>query len=166
MIPIKRYLTDEDYAIAKSNGVSTQLAYARFYVSDWSAERAITEPPGKYHSGNYKELLKQAHENGVMITLGGLYQRIYKGMSEHEAITKPLMQKDKYIAQAESNGISHQTYYSRRKSGWDKELASTWPVGKSRRKPVVKPTASDSLSESEIDRILKIEVGSPHNSWW
>src|SRR5690625_2288287 len=110
------YLTPEDYAIAKSNGISRKRAHERFYHNDWSAERAITEPTGHYHSNNYKELLKQAHENGVMITLGGLYQRIYKGMSEEEAVTKPLVRKSKYIEIAESNGIRRQAYYSDRKS--------------------------------------------------
>jgi len=160
------YLTPEDYAIAKSNGISRKRAHERFYHNDWSAERAITEPTGHYHSNNYKELLKQAHENGVMITLGGLYQRIYKGMSEEEAVTKPLVRKSKYIEIAESNGISRQAYYSRVHRGWDKELASTWPIGKSRKKVAVKPTASDDLSESEIDRILEIEVGSTHSGWF
>ena len=163
MIPIKQYLTPEDYEIAESNGISERLVYERFYINDWTAERAITEPPGNYHSGNYKELLKQAHANGVMITLGGLYQRIYKGMPEEEAVTKPLVRKSKYIEIAESNGISRQAYYSRIHRGWDKETASTWPIGKSRKK-VAK--ASDSLSESEIDRILNVEVGSTHNTWF
>jgi len=163
VIPIKQYLTPEDYAIAKSNGISRKLAHERFYYSDWAAERAITETPGQYHSGKYKELLKQAHANGVMITLGGLYQRIYKGMPEQEAVTKTLVRKSKYIEIAESNGISRQAYYSRVHRGWDKDLASTWPIGKSRKK-VAK--ASDSLSESEIDRILNVEVGSTHNTWF
>src|SRR5690625_6338317 len=66
-----------------------------------------------------------------MITLGGLYQRIYKGMSEEEAVTKPLVRKSKYIEIAESNGISRQAYYSRIHRGWDKETASTWPIGRS-----------------------------------
>src|SRR5699024_10488658 len=111
-------------------------------------------------------LLKQAHENGVMISSGGLYQRLHKGMSKQEAVTKPLQKKDKYIDIAESNGISRQTYYSRRNRGWGEELASTWPVGKSRKKVAVKPTASDDLSESEIDRILNVEVQSPHSGWF
>jgi len=164
VIPIKQYLTPEDYEIAESNGISERLVYERFYINDWTAERAITQPVKR--KGKLKKLVEEAHSNGIMISRSGMQARMRK-MSDYDAVNTPLRESSsEYVAIAEENGISRQAYYSRRKRGWDKELASTWPVGKSRKEVAVKPTASDDLSESEIARILNIEVGSPHNSWF
>src|SRR5690625_3872913 len=101
-----------------------------------------------------------------MISRSGMQARMRK-MSDYDAVNTPLRESSsEYVAIAEENGISRQAYYSRRKRGWDKKLASTWPIGKSRKKVAMKPKASDSLSESEIDRILNVEVGSTHSQWF
>ncbi len=40
-------LTREHYKTANSNGISHQLAHARFYILKWDIERTITEKPSK-----------------------------------------------------------------------------------------------------------------------
>ena len=164
MRPIKQYLTPEDYEIAESNGIGYQLAYQRFHEMGWTAERAITQPVNR--KGKLKKLVEEAHSNGIMISRSGMQARM-REMSDYDAVNTPSRESSsEYVAIAEENGISRQAYYSRRKRGWDKELASTWPIGKHRKKVAVKPSASDSLSESDIDRILEVEVKSPHADWW
>lgn len=165
VIPINLYLTDEDYKIAESNGISKQLADDRFYDWGWTAARSIGSTKALTATSNrFERLLQEAHANGVEITLSGVKARIYNGMSEREAITIPRggKYKDKYLERAMDNGISRQTYHKRVRVGWDKETASTHPVGKRRKRSEVIPQSS----ETDIDRILNVEVKSPHADWW
>lgn len=73
------YITDEDYAIAESNGINKKLLYTRVYQLKWSMEQARTQKPrGK----SYYQL---ALDNGI--GLNRYYKRIEKGWSPLEAAT-------------------------------------------------------------------------------
>lgn len=49
-------LTEADYRVAESNGISRKMAYTRVNVNDWTIERAITQKPRpKAPNGEGKE---------------------------------------------------------------------------------------------------------------
>src|SRR5699024_8666889 len=75
--------------VAKALGVSRSwlIGYLKRHRSP--AEVKKYSPPKKLKKRKKRKydldaLLKQAHENGVMISSGGLYQRLHKGMSKQE----------------------------------------------------------------------------------
>ena len=73
------YITDNDYAIAESNGINRKLLYTRVYQLDWSLERARTQKP------RHKSYYQLALDNGI--GLNRYYNRIKKGWSPFEAAT-------------------------------------------------------------------------------
>jgi len=78
--------------IAKENGINQAAFDNRIYLYGYDYEEAATKPLG--NQGYYNDLLEKAHANVIMLTYKGLYNRIKKlGMSEQEAITKPLQGK-------------------------------------------------------------------------
>lgn len=74
-------LTAEDYAIARSNGISRQRAYQRFWNNGWDKQRAITQP---LNSSLWRTYGKICEENGV--SRYTFYYRIRKGMKPEEAV--------------------------------------------------------------------------------
>lgn len=82
-----KYLTREHYRTAKKNGISPQLAYARFYNHGWSIEQTITQVPQPKGEGIYKPFKEQCEQNGITRNL--FYKRIKKGMTPEEAATRP-----------------------------------------------------------------------------
>lgn len=86
------YLTDEDFEIAKSNGISRKRASQRFYQLCWNRERSITEPVGENHRkkgkgrryGKWKSI---AEGNGIAQST--FYCRLKRGWSYQMAATKP-----------------------------------------------------------------------------
>ena len=91
-------LTEEDYRIALSNGISRKHAYNRIYLCNWSKEYAITIPVKKQQ--RKKETNKKKGKPGRPSKIG-----------------------KKYVDIANENGIAYQTLYSRLKLGWDIEKA-------------------------------------------
>lgn len=86
------YLTDEDFEIAKNNGISRKRASQRFYQSFWDRERAITEPVGENHrkkgrGRKYGKWTSVAESNGIEKTT--FYDRLKRGWSYKMAATKP-----------------------------------------------------------------------------
>lgn len=120
------HLTENDYAIAKSNGISRILAYRR-YSNGWTAEDAVMKPKG--NTGRYKRLQRQAKENGIEIKVNTIFVRLESGWTEEEAVTTPVGEKRnserEWIELAASNGIGYQTYHGRRRRGWTREKAAT-----------------------------------------
>jgi len=135
------YLTQEDYAKAKANGISYENAYARFYNYGWSKEDTIHKPLHKPNLWNqYKDL---ANKNGVK--QGTFYDRMYKGMSPEEAATlskrphrgytKPAKITLEVVQQAAANGVTKNTLCVRvYQYKWSVEKAMNTPVDKSKRR--------------------------------
>lgn len=131
------YLTDEQVATAKANGVSYKNLYNRFYVMGWDAERAITEPVGKeFVWTKHKE---KCQKNGI--NSNTFYSRIYNGMTPEEAANTPLITPDKrrkvtkrkftdeIIKKAAENGVGYATLVTRVTSHhWSIEKAINTPV--------------------------------------
>lgn len=92
---LDRWLTDEERARAKANGIGTKTLYYRLYRSDkWELEEALTAPPGTvrhdYEGKNHK-WLKLARANGI--NTGTFLSRVKSGWGHHKAATKPARKK-------------------------------------------------------------------------
>lgn len=86
------YLTDNDFTIAKTNGIDYQTAYKRFNDYGWDKQKAITEPKqrrfGNPVSSFTPEQKMIAESNGIYIQL--LWRRVHKlNWSVEDAIHKP-----------------------------------------------------------------------------
>jgi len=81
---MKIYLTDEDYAIAESNGINPSTLRGRI-DRGWDKERAITEST----TGKRAKWLRVAKVNGIKE--GTFNNRVYiHGYTHEEAATKQL----------------------------------------------------------------------------
>lgn len=139
-----RWLTDEERAIAKENGINYHTLYRRVYELGWDVKKAITAPPGSIRHG-YKrknsEWIKKAEENGINVNT--FYSRInLLGWECEEAATKPVnglrTNKKYWLDIAKQNGIGYRTFMSRVSThGWDIEKAATTPpINTGRRRSV------------------------------
>lgn len=114
-------------AIAKENGIYSDLFMRRVRNQGWSPEKAaITPPRQEKHFG----WLKKAERNGI--TQSTFYSRINRsGWTPEKAATEPLQKNqprpnDKWVRLAKANGISKETYYERiGRMGWTPEKAAT-----------------------------------------
>lgn len=123
------YLTEEDLRTAEDNGIHRDLARQRWY-SGMDKQKAITMP--LQNSGRIKRLHQQALENGLDISYGSIRHRMKNGLSEEEAVTRPVT-KGKYMPEelsdlAVKKGIKRVTYWARRYRGWSAEKAASEPV--------------------------------------
>jgi hypothetical protein len=85
---MKEYLTPEDYEIAKSNGISREVAYKRFYELHMSREDAISKAIGTRRRSKYTdEIIELAKSNGVSYRL--FTTRVREGWSWLQAATDP-----------------------------------------------------------------------------
>lgn len=137
-------ITEEQYKIAESNGISRRNAYQRVERYYWSIEDAITKPMKKPKSEwvNYKHIAK---EHGIACST--FLSRINRqGMTPYDAATKPIMTKQEssklglekrtvrlsqdMIAIGKANGLNRQAIYNRFYTyGWTVEEATTLPLG-------------------------------------
>lgn len=151
-MPMRIYLTPEDYEIAELNGINPSTLRGRI-DRGWDKERAITEST----IGKRAKWLRVAKVNGIKE--GTFNNRVYMyGYTHEEAATKPI--NDSYYAKLHrkarerGNPVAYSTIQQRISKGMSEEEAiSKFPQTTNKRK-------------SDIDRILNIEVGSPHNSWF
>jgi len=136
---LKLYITPEEYATAAKNGIPEGLVSYRVRTTGWSVERAITEPvrvrkPNK----SRKKWGAVAKENGIKYNT--YLARIYKGMTEEEAATTPVLSRldaakkaakanKRFSAEtleiAKRNGICYSTMNTRLRNGWSLEEAIT-----------------------------------------
>lgn len=119
------YITDEDYAIAKKNGIKPATVWDRVRRHGWSKQDAITKPVRK--NGKLKKWIKIAESNGISYTT--FANRIYiLGWSLEKASTVK-NGRNKYpkwvFDNLEKNGIKYNTFVYRVKNGWDMETACT-----------------------------------------
>jgi hypothetical protein len=119
------YLTGEDYATAKANGIPRAIVYNRYYRCNYDLKRALTEPVGAYKrvTPNMKEWEKWkdiAESNGI--NKHTFYNRLnakVKKWTPKEAATHPVNLRrntrihPKIYSLAEENGINILTLRNR-----------------------------------------------------
>ncbi|MEK4581830.1 nucleoside permease [Bacillus sp. FSL R12-0074] len=142
---LDRWLTDEERAIARKNGINYHTLYRRVYRLGWDIKEAITAQPGTVNHGyerKYTKWLKKAQENGINIST--FYSRInLLGWECEEAATRQAneMKSDRknWLDIANRNGIGYRTFMSRVNThGWDLERAATTPPSNTGRRCSVK----------------------------
>lgn len=136
------YLSPEDFARAKENGISERLLKQRFYSNGWTKERAINDKKNKRRRTKYpEELVETAKENGISESL--LRYRVHTlKWSKYEASTIKPKKKETFLSIARKNGINPNTYYRRVYDGWTKKKASTTPTNKKFRRNDLSEVAS------------------------
>ncbi|MFJ7408099.1 MULTISPECIES: hypothetical protein [unclassified Lysinibacillus] len=132
--PYDFYITDEEYALALSNGISRKTLEYRIRNSGWPKLKAITEPVLKQRK--YPEwALELANMNGI--SYGTFKDRIHRGWDFKKAATvsvkKGPKRKRKYpievIQMAQKNGIPYKTFQARvTRSKWCLIQAATTPL--------------------------------------
>ena len=83
---LNRYITDEDYAVAESNGISKFTVDARVRNLDWPIEKAITQKPRQLNRIP-KIVLDSLKKNNI--SKGTYHTRINVGWGVEEACTVP-----------------------------------------------------------------------------
>ncbi|MED3540013.1 hypothetical protein ABEX53_28720 [Bacillus toyonensis] len=136
---LNRWLTNEEYEIAKSNGISKITLYKRVYTYGWVLQEALTIPPRTYWhigKGKFNKLLKLAKENGIIPST--FYGRVNSRWDPQDAATTPvrkLNDRKSWAKIAEENGISASTFRSRVATyGWHPKKAATKPARRKRAK--------------------------------
>lgn len=146
-----KYLTDDDYLIAESNGISKKRAYERFYIENWEKQRAIKQPIKKQVS--FKKTVLEMYPNlyeildSLDITYQAFYYRLRHGMTIEKALTTPRINPITLISRkrkkkgkiseedikiAADNGIKEGTFKNRvYMLKWSVERARTEPINKS-----------------------------------
>ncbi|MEE2022612.1 hypothetical protein P4V63_32840 [Bacillus toyonensis] len=139
MAALNRWLTNEEYEIAKSNGISKITLYKRVYTYGWVLQEALTIPPRTYWhigKGKFNKLLKLAKENGIIPRT--FYGRVNSRWDPQDAATTPvrkLNDRKSWAKIAEENGISASTFRSRVATyGWHPKKAATKPARRKRAK--------------------------------
>lgn len=128
---MKPPLLESDFEKALSFGITRVLLHQRYYQSDWSLERATTEPPTPRNAPTeVSSLVDLAVSNGISRTT--YYLRVGKGMPPEEAATKPTAKRgrpkkraytDEQLEIANQHGISRQMLDRRLARGWHLERA-------------------------------------------
>ena len=85
--PYDYYITDEEYAIAKKNGISKHTLNYRIRQMGWDKEKALTKPPRKYT--DRAKQIEIAKSNGISKTT--FYDRLADGWKVEDAYTVPVM---------------------------------------------------------------------------
>ncbi|HDR7850957.1 TPA: hypothetical protein QCY30_005795 [Bacillus toyonensis] len=136
---LNRWLTNEEYEVAKSNGIGRRALYMRVHTYGWELQEALTTPPRAYWhigEGKFNKLLKVAKENGIIPST--FYGRVNSGWDPQDAATIPVRkQNDRkdWAKIAQENGISASTFRSRVATyGWDPKKAATKPARRKRAK--------------------------------
>lgn len=134
---MKPPLLESDFEKALSFGITRALLHQRYYQSDWSLERATTEPVNEKTPSEHKSYIAVAQVNGICRST--YLTRVRGGMPKEEASTKPVAKRgrpkgthrtcraytDEQLALANSRGISRQMLNGRLKRGWHLERALT-----------------------------------------
>jgi hypothetical protein len=119
------YLTKEDYAKAKANGITHEMAYNRYYRLGYDVERAITEEPGSYkrittNMQLWEDWKEVAENNGI--SKQNFYNRLNskskKKWTAEEAATIP-------VGVRKNTRISPEIYELARKNGIKKSTLRT-----------------------------------------
>ncbi|AVK82432.1 hypothetical protein C3943_02160 [Lysinibacillus sp. B2A1] len=133
--PYDYYITDEEYELANSNGISRTTLEYRIRYAGWSKQKSLTTPVQK-HKKYPIWALELAQSNGIPYKT--FKWRIFSGWDFKTAATRSVgapyqRSKRKYpieiIQLAEKNGISYSNFYKRvNRYKWDVIKAATTPV--------------------------------------
>ncbi|MEY9975274.1 hypothetical protein [Lysinibacillus sp. RC79] len=139
--PYDYYITDDDYAIAKRNGISRECVNDRIRGRGWSKERALNTPVQKKNRFS-REILEKAKSNDIQLQT--FRERVRRGWDIESAATVPPIPREERVKRsvstrrvypveiinlADSNGISYGTFKNRvKKLGWDITTAATKPI--------------------------------------
>ena len=85
--PYDYYITDEEYAIAKKNGISKHTLNYRIRQMGWGKEKALTTKPRKYT--DRAKQVEIAKANGI--SRATFYDRLSDGWKVEDAYTIPVM---------------------------------------------------------------------------
>lgn len=133
------WITPENYSTAEQNGISAKLLTDRVRSFGWDLKRATTNPPRELL--HRKEWVAIAKANNILPRV--FYHRVNKGMSQEQASTIPVMDKQtainnlaikkrkypkEYEEMAVANGINKKTFISRMHRKWKPLEAATVPV--------------------------------------
>jgi len=130
----KRYdfITDDDYLVAKSNGIVRTTLESRVRDLGWDVDRAIAQPVQKDRIILIPDsIYTLAKENGIKrATLHDRIRQLKWDMEE--AATRPIRhsltpEKMAYIEGAKSLGVSRTLFRSRIRAGWSWEKAANTP---------------------------------------
>ncbi|USK56546.1 hypothetical protein LIS82_08780 [Cytobacillus solani] len=88
------YLTDQDYELAESRGISRQNAYLRFYQYGWSKRRTINTPV-KVYANPWLEWKSIAESNGI--SERRFRKRVAAKWTPERAATEPLRIRSKGV---------------------------------------------------------------------
>lgn len=126
-------LDEHHFELALSNGITRVLLHQRYYQSNWTLERATTEPPTPRNApSEVSNLVNLAVSNGI--SRSTYYLRVGKGMPPEEAATKPTAKRgrpkkraytDEQLEIANQHGISRQMLDRRLARRWHLERALT-----------------------------------------
>lgn len=79
------FLTEEEYELAETNGVSREMAFKRVNSYGWDRRKAVTRKPITKR-GTYTEYVKRAVVNGI--NKRAFYHRIDRGWDPEKACTE------------------------------------------------------------------------------
>ncbi|MBG9756377.1 hypothetical protein V4V34_09060 [Lysinibacillus sphaericus] len=133
--PYDYYITEEDYALAISNGISNSTLEYRIRSLGWSKQKALTTAVQK-HKKYPLWALELAQVNGIPYKT--FKNRIFSGWDFETAATRKIgetnqSRKRKYpieiIELAKKNGISYSNFTKRvNRFKWDVMKAATTPI--------------------------------------
>jgi hypothetical protein len=86
------FISDEDYAVALSRGISKQNVNNRVREHDWSVQKAITKPVSSNERWGYSKVRKQCEKLGISSDCFRMRRR--KGWSIKKASTTPVANKN------------------------------------------------------------------------
>jgi hypothetical protein len=105
------YITPEEYAIAEKNGIPAKRVYNRVNNSNWSVERAVTDPIQKQYKMEYEKYKVLCDKNNVSYQVFRKRMK-RKGMTGFKAasiaVTPPKITAE-HRALADKNGIPKTT---------------------------------------------------------
>ena len=139
MVKRYKYITPEDYKVAKENGINRNALLQRVRIMKWDIDRAITEPI-RVNKRFTDEEIENINKNGL--NRRTVTARInYYGWSREEATTTPTLPKkgpkrsrrfkytDEIVEKAKENGICYSTFTNRvNKLHWTIKKAATTPI--------------------------------------
>lgn len=142
--PYDFYITDEEYELAESKGISQYTLNYRIRELGWSKSKALNTPIQKHRRNQYpKHIMDKVKANNI--NPRAFRWRVENGWDIERACTEPTLPPDnpvrisrtaekrrKYpielVRLAEKNGISKSTFQRRVKKGMDMYTAAITPL--------------------------------------
>ena len=149
-------VTDEQYEIARKNGIPRKRVNDRINKSGWDIDRAITTPV-KERKNRYEAWKEICEQNGI--SRSTFNKRLAAGWTEKRAASTPFSNKlgrerifdDELVRKAAQNGITYGDLYRRCYfHQWSPEKAASVPIKhKRKRGEKVKDTQQYAMYKGE-----------------